>query len=581
MKVALDFETYYSKTCTISNGLDNYLKHPQFDAYMISFYAEDGWAWVGPPKDAPWEKLEGAEVFAHNRNFDQPICEHLIATGEIPAFNFKAFDCTADMSAYLGWGRSLKEATKNALGVTMKKEVRDAMKGKQYSDIDDQLKRDLAEYALFDSKACLCLAQEGYDKWPELERRLSHETTRMQRRGLPMDYDLLDKSVSQLSCVVEDSLGKLPWAEGEQKGALSPGDFAIWCRCEGMDAPASTAKDNEETIEWMQQNPKGAEVLTAMHDLRGSNALLKKVVSIRDRVADNGRAPYGMKYFGGVPTGRDSGAAGFNVQNLPQGEMYGVNLRKTIKAPEGKVFALSDMSQIEPRCLSWMAREMDLLDLARSGMDWYEAEARNFKLYDGPSPLSKHDPELRKQMKTNALGCQYMMGPRGLATAAGISFESAEVKVRRFRAGRPKLMKLGKDMERAMRACAKTEEKLYEIELPSGRSMKYFDVNNRNGLSAEICRHGSRTRLKYWPGMLLENITQGFARDVFMDRVIALCDAGFEICLRVHDEVLIELDEKDVKEGAGEIKRIMETPPDWCKSLPLHTDVEIITRYTK
>ncbi len=88
-------------------------------------------------------------------------------------------------------------------------------------------------------------------------------------------------------------------------------------------------------------------------------------------------------------------------------------------------------------------------------------------------------------------------------------------------------------------------------------------------------------RLRFWKGTLIENATQAFARDVFMDRVLALRKAGHKVILRVHDEVVIETDLSDVKEASEDIHRIMSTPPEWCSSLPLGADVEQMEKYAK
>ena len=88
-------------------------------------------------------------------------------------------------------------------------------------------------------------------------------------------------------------------------------------------------------------------------------------------------------------------------------------------------------------------------------------------------------------------------------------------------------------------------------------------------------------RLRFWKGTLIENATQAFARDVFMDRVLALRKAGHNVILRVHDEVVIEADLDNAEDASKDIDRIMSEPPEWCKSLPLGTDVEQMERYTK
>ena len=68
---AIDFETYYDDECSITElGIMNYVRHPQFEAYLVSIIG-DGFSWVGEPKEAPWELLHGQQLIAHNASFDR------------------------------------------------------------------------------------------------------------------------------------------------------------------------------------------------------------------------------------------------------------------------------------------------------------------------------------------------------------------------------------------------------------------------------------------------------------------------------------------------------------------------------
>jgi DNA polymerase len=87
--------------------------------------------------------------------------------------------------------------------------------------------------------------------------------------------------------------------------------------------------------------------------------------------------------------------------------------------------------------------------------------------------------------------------------------------------------------------------------------------------------------VKLYGGLLAENATQAFARDVFMDRVMALEDAGYEILLRVHDEVVLLVDESDAETHRTVVEKIMSSPPSWCSDLPLGAEAIVSKQYTK
>lgn len=65
-----------------------------------------------------------------------------------------------------------------------------------------------------------------------------------------------------------------------------------------------------------------------------------------------------------------------------------------------------------------------------------------------------------------------------------------------------------------------------------------------------------------------ENATQAFARDVLAYNMPAIEQAGYEIVLSVHDELLTETPD-DARFSAGELARMMATPPAWAKDIPL------------
>jgi DNA polymerase I-like protein with 3'-5' exonuclease and polymerase domains len=579
-RTAIDYETYYDKDCSVKKGLENYLNHPDFDAYMVSIYSDDNFAWVGHPKDAPWDRLKGHQVLAHNRGFDEAVHRKLVKDGIIPPHEFGEWHCTADLSAYRTHPRSLKDATKSVFNYDMDKGVRDDMKGRRYEDISHDEKIALANYALLDSKASLCLWNELESGWPDWERKLSRETTDMCWDGLPVDRQKMEESIETLKKKLDEAIDILPWTE-EKAGALSPKEWAAWCRERGKTPPKSMAKDDPEVQAWMEDNPEEGKVLEATHTLRGANSLLKKFETMLARVRPDERLSFAMKYFGANITGRDSGDGGFNTQNMPREGLYGVDLRGCIRAPSGSKLLVADLSQIEARGAAWLAGENNLLDLARQGLDWYEVMARAFGLYKGQSPLKVHAPELRHKMKQMCLGCQFKMSAKKFALITGVEFEDAQSMVRMFRAKMPKLVKLWGHLERQMRVSGLEEDKSYEIELPSGRSLLYRDIGLQHGLSAVITRGGKLVRNKFWAGTLIENATQAFARDIFMDRVLALRAAGHRVILRIHDEVIIETDASDAKDAAEDVERIMSTSPEWCATMPLATEVQIMDRYTK
>jgi hypothetical protein len=130
--VAIDFESYYDKDISVTTmGAWKYAR--ETDIYIVAMYFDDGTCFVGDPIDAPWLKCHLRDWIMHNAAFDLTLYEALSekkwVTRVEPRFVFD----TADLAAYLGYPRSLKEAAKHLLGIEMSKSTRDNMKGMKWT----------------------------------------------------------------------------------------------------------------------------------------------------------------------------------------------------------------------------------------------------------------------------------------------------------------------------------------------------------------------------------------------------------------------------------------------------------------
>lgn len=122
------------------------------------------------------------------------------------------------------------------------------------------------------------------------------------------------------------------------------------------------------------------------------------------------------------------------------------------------------------------------------------------------------------------------------------------------------------------------------LRLPSGRYLCYInpDVDDEGQITYFGVNQYTRQwgRIKTYGGKLVENATQAFARDVLAYNMPAIEQAGYEIVLSVHDELLTET--PDSKEfNADELGRMMATAPEWARGIPLAAAGFETTRYRK
>ncbi len=354
MVAAIDFESYYAKDCDIASlGGYHYLRHPKADVYLVSV-AMDGFEWVGHPKDFDWPKLDGAFLVAHNLAWDGLVLARLIERGIVPPITIAGSACTANLSVYLGAPRNLAGAARQLLGLDLSKDLRAWMKGKTWEDAvaagrEDELK----QYALRDARACFEIWRRYSGDWPAHEQELARLTMLACWRGFKVDAARIAESIRTLDRVLFDAAAKLPWADSDS-AILSPKALGEACRAAGIKPPSSLSEDDPACEAWERAYGEKYPWVGAMRDYRKANALREKLKTMQARTGEtDGCMAYGLKYFGGH-TGRWSGDAGFNVQNLQRGESYGVDLRSCIVPRPGREFVICDLSQIEPRVLAWL-----------------------------------------------------------------------------------------------------------------------------------------------------------------------------------------------------------------------------------
>ena len=599
--VAIDFESYYDSEVSVTTlGAYNYARAT--DIYMVSMYSDAGWQYVGLPANAPWAACDKQEWVMHNAAFDLTLLAALIEQGVVADVSPSEVYDTADMAAYLGYPRSLKEASKYLLGVEMSKSTRDNMKGRHYhlppgvivpkrKRMDNEFKKEIARYALLDAKATLLLWRCHGHKWPADERKISRMTREMTMRGVPLNLSRLDAAVGVLVKEAERAAELIPWSKDPDVALLSLQAIRDQCDKEGIRKPTTFAEKTTEGAEWEAEFAERYPWARAVRDFRKANKHLKTVEAMRKRLKPNSVwMPYDMKYFGAV-TGRDSGSGGWNAQNLPKGAVAGVDIRNLIEAPPGKTLIIADLAQIEARCICYLAEDHKSLELMAGGADVYEAHARATMGYTDPRPLKEVDNKMRQLAKARVLGLGYGCGAEKFRYVAkimaglDISFAESQRIVDLYRRTNPLITKLWRKLDRAMRRSVDEKDQTFEMTLPSGRVLVYRDVTTsgegRGDYRCKIPRGGAMVPTKLYGGLLAENATQAFARDVFMDRCDTLQQFGAEIIMRVHDEVVIVVEESLSEMYKADVEAILSTPPDWCKTLPLGAEATISKFYMK
>lgn len=575
--VAVDFETAFDTDYSVTKlGYHAYVHDTRFNAYLVSFWAGDGWHWVGHPKNAPWEKINGATWLSHNAQFDRAVFFRLQELGIIStAIAPGEWHCTSALSVYLAAPRNLAGAARQLVGMRLDKSIRGKASGDDGQSLFGQSPEMMA-YALKDAEACCRIWMEHGDKWPIVERRLSAQTIHSGERGIQIDESYVLASTELLRRALTDAASRIPWAKFAPP--TSPKELAKACRAVGIEPPASTAEDSEEFDEWQEKYGTRFPWIAAMQTYRRANRKLKILQAAITRCKPTGEMTFSLKYFGGF-TGRWSGDTGLNLQNLNKEKDFDVDVRRMLVPRPGCVFVICDLAQIEPRCLAYLSGDWALLERIAGGESIYEAHARATMRWTG-GLLKKENPELYALAKARCIGLGYGAAAatfQNVARIYGVELDinAAERTVADFRRSNPLITGLWSKLEREF---VSKHGKTYFLKLPSGRYLRYFDVDAET-MTAANERGG--TRYSFYGGKLVENYIQATARDVFAENILRVEDAGFPVLFHVHDEVIVEVPITEAEVAKSEIERLMSVCPQWLEGCPLGAEAIVAEHYLK
>ena len=343
-----------------------------------------------------------------------------------------------------------------------------------------------------------------------------------------------------------------------------------------------------------------------------------------DATSSDGRLRGTLQFCGASRTGRDAGRI-FQPQNLPRPVMdadeieTGISamkldcedlmfdnvtdlcssaVRGCLVAPAGRKLVIADLSNIEGRVLAWLAGEdwkvEAFYDFDRGiGHDLYVvAYAKGFNVDPEVVVDNKKngDGSMRQYGKTMELACGYQGGVGAFRTMGGpavAAMTDDEIKplVTAWRTAHGNVVKLWYGVEAAAKAAIRKPDDLshydmlqfdmkddwLRIKLPSGRYLSYRNAKIEEGrITFEGVNQFTKKweRLETYGGKLVENIVQAVARDVFMTGMVGAEEHGYEVCIRVHDELITEV--PDTPEyNVPQLASIMATNPSWAVGLPL------------
>lgn len=437
----------------------------------------------------------------------------------------------------------------------------------------------------------------------DIEQKNTHVALEMESNGFEIDFDFaevykveLTEQVNQLQDKIARQWGDININSPKQLQELFYDKL-------GFEDISKKQSVDAKTIKKLSKKHPEVKVLLEYREL---NKLLSTyVVPLPDMVRIDTKRLHGQFNQTGTVTGRWASQKP-NLQNLPP------KARKLIIAPEGKLIIGIDYSQIEPRTLASMSKDMGLREPYLKGIDLYatlaskifnlayeaclEADAETYKTIG----LPKHP---RKMMKVGLLAVMYGISVPSLAESLGISVQEAQKFMDDFYASYPVMTQWMKEQVAFADANG-------FVETLHGRKRRFIGhqqiAKQYHAVMKKIIYILGREpegsiwkeplprdlKQQYWAvkreyarveRMSVNAIIQGSASEILKVAMIAVYDwckgkEGWRLLATIHDELLFEIPETATEAEILELQALMiETTK--LDGVPILCDVEVMVTW--
>lgn len=401
------------------------------------------------------------------------------------------------------------------------------------------------------SLACDTLENElektGQKKlFDEIELPLARVLGEMELCGFSADVNGLKALSSELDARIKSLESEIYSLVGYEFNLNSPKQLGV-ALFEKLGLPAkkktkSGYSTGAEVLEGLKNEHPAVSLLLNYRQL----AKLKSTYAdgLQDCIAEDGRIHSTFNQTE-ARTGRISSLEP-NLQNIPVRTAEGRRLREYFNAPAGRVLCDADYSQIELRVLASMSGDANMINAFGSGTDIHTVTASQvFGL-----PQDMITPELRSRAKAVNFGIVYGIGAFSLSKDIGVTRAEADRYIKSYLAAYPGVAAY---MEKAIEDAKKNGfvTTLY------GRRRYIPELSNSNGNMRAFGERVARNAP-----------IQGTAADIIKIAMIKVSRSlkdefpAARLILQVHDELIVECDEKDAEGVCALLEREMESAAD-------------------
>lgn len=429
---------------------------------------------------------------------------------------------------------------------------------------EDEQHKTIANSAILTHKLGNLLENKIFDKklnfiFHEVDNRIITTLSKMERAGITIApqilNDLSDKFDKKIH-ILEQDIYKLANCEFNIGSPKQLGEilFETLNISGGKKTKTGQYKTDSDKLEEIAA--QGFEIAEKVLEWRSLSKLTNTYTKalIKDINPKTGRVHTNFNITA-TTTGRLS-SNNPNLQNIPIKTENGREIRNAFIAGKGKKLIGADYSQIELRLLSHLAEIEVLQEAFKQGKDIHAATASQVFGAD----INEVTPEQRRAAKAINFGIIYGQSAFGLAKQLRIERSAAKEYIETYFKQYPGIRKF---MDNVI-LFAKEHEYVTTIH---GRKIYLKGINDKNGMTRSFAERAA-----------INAPLQGSAADLIKIAMIQI-DNHFntnkidaQILLQIHDELIIECDEKISEEIASKIKNIMENVVNL--SVPLTVDTK-------
>ena len=382
--------------------------------------------------------------------------------------------------------------------------------------------------------------------------------TKMERRGIYVDLEILQKMSNELTSTIASLQQEIYQMAGEEFNVSSPKQLSkILFEKMGLHPPKKTTTGFSTSADVLEDLQEEAPIVSKILEYRTLEKLRSTYVdSLPQEINPKTHRIHCNFNQSVAATGRLS-CQDPNLQNIPIRSKIGKKIREAFKPQENHwSFLSADYSQIELRLLAHLCEDPALLKAFNEGEDIHAYTAS--LVFD--IPLQDVTEDMRHKAKAVNFGILYGQQAFGLSQGLKIEYKEAAAFIDKY-------FQRYKRVKEYLEFCKDSVRKTGRAVTMTGRQRPIPDINTKNPMIRAAAER-----------LAINTPLQGTAADLIkiamiqVDALLQKEDLGYML-LQIHDELLFESRDTHVHRLSNKVKNIMENVMTLKVPLEVHISI--------